>query len=97
MKKLSYLELSIQALEALNRPATYRDVWEYIKQNQLYKQLKSYDDTIGIASIGKTPSDSIGAFLYTEAKNPMVKFTQKAADQNISSCPRIVIKILRFQ
>ena len=68
MKKLSYLELSIQALEALNRPATYRDVWEYIKQNQLYKQLKSYDDTIGIASIGKTPYDSIGAFLYTEAK-----------------------------
>lgn len=68
MKKLSYLELGIQALEALNRPATHLDIWEYIQQNQLYKQLNSYDDSIGIASIGKTPQASISSNLYTEAK-----------------------------
>lgn len=68
MKKLSYLEVSIQALEAINSPATYREVWEYIEKNELYKKLKSYDEKIGIASIGKTPQDSIAAHLYAEAK-----------------------------
>ena len=83
MKKLSYLELGIQALKELNHPATYREIWEYIQQKGLYKQLKSYNNAIGIASIGKTLINSVNAHLYTEAKKKIMgKYTQKATIQS---------------
>ena len=70
MEKLSYQELGLLALRELDRPASEGEIWAHIEQNQLYKRLKSYDEEVGLASIGKTPWASVGARLYTEAQKP---------------------------
>ena len=68
MQKLTYLELGLLALEEMNRPATAKEIWAYIKQKQLYGRLKSYDEGVGLESVGKTPWKSVDSPLYTEAK-----------------------------
>lgn len=68
MQKLTYLELGLLALEEMNRPATAKEIWAYIKQKQLYGRLKSYDKGVGLESVGKTPWKSVDSPLYTEAK-----------------------------
>lgn len=68
MKKLTYLELGLLALEELARPASEGEIWAHIEQRQLYKRLKSYDEGVGLKSVGDTPRKSVGSPLYTEAK-----------------------------
>ena len=70
MQKLTYLELGLLALGEMNRPASGGEIWTHIEKNQLYKRLKSYDEEVGKDSIGKTPQDSVGSRLYTEAQKP---------------------------
>ena len=76
MKQLSYLELSILAAKELSRPATPMEIWEYIVEKKLYTQLKSYNEQIGLASLGKTPGATIGAGIYENAKKANGQFQQ---------------------
>lgn len=82
MKKLSYLELSILAAKELSRPATPMEIWEYIVEKKLYTQLKSYNEQIGLASLGKTPGATIGAGIYENAKKANGQFQQLEGSKN---------------
>ncbi|WP_198344773.1 hypothetical protein [Neisseria chenwenguii] len=83
MKKLSYLELSVLAAQALNRPASPMEIWDYIIEKQLYTQLKSYDAQFGLASLGKTPWATVGAGIYENAKKKATgQFQQLEGSKN---------------
>ena len=82
MKKLSYIELSILAAKELNRPASPMEIWEYIVEKQLYTQLKSYDEETGLASLGKTPWNTVGAGIYENAKKANGQFQQLEGSKN---------------
>ncbi|MDO4696040.1 MAG: hypothetical protein Q4A49_00665 [Neisseria sp.] len=82
MKKLSYLELSILAAQELNRPASPMEIWDYIIEKQLYVHLKSYDEQIGLMSLGKTPWATVGATIYENAKKTNGQFQQLEGSKN---------------
>ncbi len=66
--KPTYFNIALQALTELKRPATASEIWQYIEQNQLYRQLSSYDAQQGLSSLGKTPWATVSAVLYERAK-----------------------------
>lgn len=66
--KPTYFNIALQALTELKRPATASEIWQYIEQNQLYRQISSYDAQQGLSSLGKTPWATVSAVLYERAK-----------------------------
>ncbi|WP_209304394.1 MULTISPECIES: hypothetical protein [unclassified Neisseria] len=55
------------------------EIWDYIIEKQLYIHLKSYDEQIGLISLGKTPWATVGSVIYENAKKQTVNFNSLKA------------------
>ena len=87
---MTYLELTLYALQQLARPAGASEIWGFIEQNRLYAELDSYNPEQGLPSIGKTPWDTFGAVLYVEAKKPDGKITAQGSRPKLFSLRQTV-------
>ena len=60
MQKYTFRQFIIDVLESSSQPLTFMEIWESGVKMGLDKNL---------GSIGKTPWENVGAFLYTDVKN----------------------------
>ncbi|MFC3874620.1 hypothetical protein [Neisseria musculi] len=58
------------------------EIWDYIIEKQLYIHLKSYDEQIGLISLGKTPWATVGSVIYENAKKTNGQFQQLEGSKN---------------
>ncbi|WP_418001187.1 hypothetical protein [Moraxella oculi] len=63
-EKLCFVELAVLAMTIANRPMTTAQLWQFVLQNNLHHQLKSFDVSSQQFK-GKTPKASFGAAIVT--------------------------------
>ena len=67
-EKLGFVELAVLAMEMVNRPITPTELWEFVLQNKLHFQLKTFDEKTQTFS-GKTPSATFNARIRTDKEH----------------------------
>lgn len=71
MSRYTFLDAAVEALSSAQRPMTGKELWEFLVQLRLDKRL---------ASVGKTPWESLGARVYVSlAEDPSSPFLRVGA------------------
>lgn len=66
--KMSFLALAILAMKQIGRPITPAELWQFVLNNNLHYQLKTFDEKTQQFS-GKTPEASFHAIICTDKVN----------------------------